>query len=151
MRTHWGLWSSASFDRQRRGRGEPSLIRVPAAKSSGVLKERLRDEMDNGIVAALVLADPAGGLGFIEEVAQCIRHNRNSKVAREGWSHEFVQLFFTATEQFVGQLNRRGYREPQTETECQAFRHLAEARTTKGFAVSRRKYLSCRQSTPLPA
>jgi hypothetical protein len=30
------------------------------------LKERLRDEMDDGIVAALVLADKAGGLGFIE-------------------------------------------------------------------------------------
>ena len=45
------------------------------------LKERLRDEMDDGIVAALVLADQAGGLGFIEEVAQFLRHNRNSKAA----------------------------------------------------------------------
>jgi ATP-dependent exoDNAse (exonuclease V) beta subunit len=90
------------------------------------LKERLRDEMDDGIVAALVLADQEGGLGFIEEVAQFLRHNRSSKAASARWSNDLVQAFVTATKQFVNQLKRQDFREPQTDAACQVFGDLVK-------------------------
>jgi ATP-dependent exoDNAse (exonuclease V) beta subunit len=91
------------------------------------LKGRLRDEMDDGIVAALVLAEQVGGLGFIEEVAHFLRHNRISKPARSRWSIDLVKSFVTATKQFANHSKRYGFRERQTDAACQAFGDLVQS------------------------
>jgi hypothetical protein len=83
--------------------------------------------MADGIVAALVLANEAGGIGFIEEVAQFLRHNRSCEAAGARWSDDLPRSFVTATKQFVNQLERRHFREVQTDAACQAFGHLAES------------------------
>jgi ATP-dependent exoDNAse (exonuclease V) beta subunit len=74
------------------------------------LKEHLRDEMTDGIVAALVLANEAGGLGFIEQVAQLLRHNRSFQAAGARWSDDLVPSFVAATKKFMNQLERHDFR-----------------------------------------
>jgi ATP-dependent exoDNAse (exonuclease V) beta subunit len=100
------------------------------------LKERLRYETDDGIVAALVLADQEAGLRLIEQVAQFLRHNRSSKPARGSWSIHLVKSFVAATEQFVNQLKRHDFREAKTDVACRVFGDLVELIARLSLAVA---------------
>jgi ATP-dependent exoDNAse (exonuclease V) beta subunit len=91
------------------------------------LKARLCDEMNDSIVAALVLADQAGGLSLIEEVAQFLRHNRSSKPASARWSIDLLNSFVTAAKQFANHSKRHGFGEAQTDAASQAFGDLVES------------------------
>jgi ATP-dependent exoDNAse (exonuclease V) beta subunit len=100
------------------------------------LKEHLSGQCDDDIIAELVLADEARGLGLNRSIADFLRHNRDARPAGHTWSSDAAKQFAAAVKAFESEISRFEFRDDQTHAACQAFIGMVEtlgasAMTTK--------------------
>ena len=88
------------------------------------LRGHLTAEVDDNIVAELVLADQVGGLKLIEDVANFLRRNRDARPLDGTWSSAAASQLAKAVKAFSNELGRNKFREEETESACAAFAAL---------------------------
>ena len=96
------------------------------------LKDHLSGELDDDIVAELVIADEKDGLKLLQEVADFLRRNRDAGLADHAWSSKACEQFATATQTFKTEIGRFGFQEGKTLAACQAFVEMAKALNGSG-------------------
>jgi len=70
------------------------------------LRDHLSGQIDDDIVAELVLADEKGALGLLRKIADFRRCNRDARPASVAWSTGAIEEFVQAVTNFRGELSR---------------------------------------------
>jgi exodeoxyribonuclease-5 len=113
---------------------DPGAEIVDPAEANLAFDERYRvwlgghltGEVDDDIVAELVLADESGGLKLINEIANFLRRNRDARPLESTWSNAGAPLLAKEVTAFSNELGRFDFREEETEKACRAFAEVVE-------------------------
>jgi superfamily I DNA/RNA helicase len=90
------------------------------------LRDHLSGQIDDDIVAELVLANEGGAFGLLRNIADFRRHNRNARPASVAWTTAAVEEFTQAVANFRRRLSRIEFYEPDTDATARDFADLAE-------------------------
>jgi ATP-dependent exoDNAse (exonuclease V) beta subunit len=96
------------------------------------LRRRLSGELDDDVVAEIVLADENGALDLLKEIADFRRHNRDARPGSAPWTPDLVQEFARVTASFRRALAGLAFQEPDTVATAE---DLADCATALGSAV----------------
>jgi ATP-dependent exoDNAse (exonuclease V) beta subunit len=99
------------------------------------LKDHLSGELDDDIVAELVIADEKNGLKLLRKVADFLRRNRDAGLADHTWSSKACEQFAAATQTFKTEIGRFGFQESKTFSACQAFVEMVKALNDTGVGT----------------
>jgi exodeoxyribonuclease-5 len=114
------------------------------------LKGHLSGEVNDGIVAELVLADERGALALIRNVADFLRQNRDSRPIAAQWSNAAIKKFVKAVAAFEKEIGRFDFRDDGTEDACRAFVELADLAKGCGLGAERPGNRSLLEAINLP-
>jgi ATP-dependent exoDNAse (exonuclease V) beta subunit len=101
------------------------------------IKEHLSGERDDDIIAELVLADEARGLGLIRSIADLLRRNRDARFPNSAWSTSTAKKLSAAAAAFEKEMAQLEFQEEQTSQVCTTFIKMAEV--LGGFDLSVKK------------
>jgi ATP-dependent helicase/nuclease subunit A len=90
------------------------------------LREHLSGNIEDDIVAQLVLADETAGLTFVRDVAAFMKSNRDARPGDVRWQKSIVRQFVKAVSTFRGELDGFEFREDETEGRLEAFAIMAK-------------------------
>jgi ATP-dependent exoDNAse (exonuclease V) beta subunit len=90
------------------------------------LRDHLSGQIDDDIVAELVLANEKGALGLLRKIADFRRRNRDARSASVAWTTAAVGEFTQAVANFRRRLSRIEFHEPDTDATSRDFADLAE-------------------------